>query len=198
MKTLRPLLFLLLAVAPPAGAVDTPLLGKTLRLRDTMPGKRSVAFVLTGAVDLTGVDPTQDGCTVTVSNGGSYTVTLSLPAADWKKAKGKSTKPPTYKYVAHDGATGSGVVAVLKAGTLVKVSAHGPLLPALGGPLGSVSVSVDAGTLHLCALFGGKLKKDDGKKFLAAKAPAPDACGSTTTTIPPCAATTSSTARIRS
>ena len=183
MKPFGTLLLLLLVVAR-AQAADGPLAGKTLRLRDAAaPAKRSVAFVLNGAIDLTGVDPTQDGATVTLANDGSvYTATLTLLAAHWTKTKSKPGKPPTYRYAERDKVTGRAVSVTLKGGKLMKLSAHGPQLPALGTPLGSVTVTVDAGTLRLCARFGGKIKKDDGSKFLAAKAPAPATCGST---VPP-------------
>jgi hypothetical protein len=169
-----------LAVAMTAGAVDFPLDGHSLRLTDgPRPQKRRNVVSLRDAdVALDALDPTVTGAVLRIGRIGGPASVLDLPATGWKPAKAG------FRFKARGGAV---TAARLVDGRAIKVSARGGDAYALGGiPQNAVGVTVDVGATRFCAVFGGTVARDDGKKFRATRALAPATCpalATTTTTI---------------
>lgn len=153
--------------------VEVALAGGSMQLLD--PGdasKRQTSFNLNdAAIDLTGLDPRVTGATAYVGREGVGTPqTFVMPAEGWLKVKSKTVE---YHFRS---STGPVTSARLRDGKVVKLSAKGSGAYPLGAPQGEVGVIVEVGDTRFCGLFGGVISKDDGKRFLARKAPVSENC----------------------
>jgi hypothetical protein len=157
------------------------LTGKTLLLKDNanvakrrlLLVSRDVSIAL-GAGAQTTDDPRATGASLRIftSAGDAFDTTYDLPAPQWKPL---SKKDPTKGWKFTRGNTLK--LAVVKRGKLMKLVGRGA---ALGHTLAAnpdpVGVVLTLGTHRYCLQFGGTVKFDAGKKFLAKDAGAPAAC----------------------
>ncbi len=177
---------MLASIALPAavGATDIPLKGNRMHLVDSSQpaGRRNAMGFLDHAVTLVDVDPTVTGATVYIGRVGVGAVTtIDLPASGWSQT---GTAPRIqYKFKSLSGPVTS---ARIRDGLSLRISSHGDGIYALDSiTQDAVGVIVQFGQVRFCGLFGGTIRRDDGKMFQARKAPAPQDCpdlGSTTTT----------------
>ena len=159
--------------------------GTKLLLTDRGESKRRLAVRIADSSPAT-VDPTIAGALLQVhaAGGGTDNLCLGLHAGAWR-AKGRG---PRRKFVYDDCAGGGGlcVRARLRPGKRFAAKARGPLGYSLDEPQqGAVGVRFDGGGAAMCALFGGRVKKDSGGpkgRFQASAAPAGTACA----VSPPC------------
>jgi cysteine-rich repeat protein len=179
-----------------ARAADIPVSGYTARLRDfDGVARRSSRVRLVDAdIDLSGVDPTVTGATVEFfSTTTAQLLTLTLPAEGWE-----ASSAPVRRFRFRSRANPRLRVS-LDNGSLAKFQMRGAQAYPLGQLQVAVVVRLTVGTTRFCAEFGGTVARDDGKRFVAFKAPPPVSCplapgeGSTTTTTEPSSTTTSST-----
>jgi cysteine-rich repeat protein len=180
-------------------ATEVPLFGTKISVSDKAgaPEKRKLAWAATDpSVSIAGIDPTVSGATLEVVNpnlGSLQRAAFPLPAVGWTTA---GNPVNTYKYK-DKGVFGPVTKVAVKNGKSIKAGGKGATLTfSLGPAQESVGVSLLVGTQRFCALFGGEVKKDDGAKFIAKKAPAPAACAMlpTTTTTASTSSTTTETA----
>ncbi|HLK10367.1 MAG TPA: pepsin-like aspartic protease [Candidatus Binatia bacterium] len=185
-------------VAPAAIAADVPIVGTQLDITDNprIAARRAVAFTARDpAISLDGIDPTVSGLTVELVNpnpGVAWSAVFDLPAGGWKAI---GTPVRGYRYRDARLVHGPVRAAVLKAGRLVAFTAAGGgvTFTLAGGPQGSIGVNVDAGDTRYCALFGGTVRKDTSRRFVARHAPAPSACATLTPTTTTTTSSTSTT-----
>src|SRR4029453_3773302 len=150
------------------------------------PARRGAHLSLVDpALDLSTIDPTITGATLEIGRiGGSSPTVLDLPAGGWTRRPVGSGQFD-FRYRSKAGPVRS---APRFTGRFVKLSAHGSGSYALdGAPQRSVGIVITAGGTRFCALFGGTIERDNGKRFLARLAPAPASCpdfgqGTTTST----------------
>lgn len=162
--------FELVGTLPPVGG-DVMLPGNRIRLADTSgsAGRRTFAGMGRSADAVSVPDPTLTGATVRIGRVGGPVTVLDLPASGWVRTGG--TDRVYYKYKSRTGPT---VAAKVVQGRSVSFSAFGAGGYPLGGtPQGGVGVIIQVGNTRFCGFFGGVMRKDDGKRFLAGKAPAP-------------------------
>lgn len=163
-------------------AADVPLNGNRIMLRDdSMPARRQTFVKLADRrIDLADIDPTVTGATAEVGRlGGDSPLVLELPAAGWRPG---GTGPADFRYRSRTGPVRS---ARLSQGKLVRLWARGPAASALdGAPQGDVGFVLAVGDVRFCGVFGGRIRRDDGTRFLARNAPAPLTCPDVVTTPP--------------
>lgn len=175
-------------------AADVPLAGRTMKLADSPhpQGRRNLVSLLDGSVDLTGVDPTVTGATISIGPVQGPATVLQLPASGWSRT-GNAPRID-FKYKSRTGAVRA---ARLLDGRSIRFTAKGAEAYALGGlPQGAVGVVVALGGVRFCGSFGGLIVRDDGQRFVARDAPALAGCpsfGATTTTSTTTTSTTSTT-----
>lgn len=120
-----------------------------------------------------------------IASGGAGAVTIPLPCTGWTRT-GFLPGDSMYKYTDTSGATCN--IVIVKGARLAKAVCKGPQVAIdVSGSMSPVAVVLNLNADVFCTEFGGTLKKDgsDDKTFLRKDAPAPFACPTTTTTIPP-------------
>lgn len=162
-------LLLLLGFVDRALAIDVPIEGNRLRLADLRATRRAHVVLRSAAIDLIAVDPTATGAILDIyGTVTSHQVTLAMPAANWiAKVPGKR-----FRFSLPGDAK---VKAQLANGRLV-IEMRGTSGFPLGQTEGSVAVRLTIGDTRYCALFGGEIRADDDRHFVARQAPAPASC----------------------
>jgi len=177
----------LAAFANPASAADTPVTGKTIKVKDkTQPGtaRRNLGAV---SRDPTVVIPTDGSAGDPVVNGGSIELlntagsgessTISLPAGNWRRVPTSPAKPlrgwiykelvenpPTddYKILVVLKSNSSNTAKILKA--KVSDSRGSVLTYTLDEPTqGSLGVRILTGADQHCMDFGEEVRRDEGE-----------------------------------
>jgi hypothetical protein len=179
-----------------ATGADVPVDGRRLYLTDASdPARRGAQLSLVDPdLDLTDIDPTITGATVEIGRvGGGSATALDLPAAGWTRRPAGSGHLD-FRFRSKAGPVRS---ARLVQSRSVRLSARGTGSYALdGAPQRSVGVVITVGDTRFCALFGGTVQRDNGRRFLARRAPAPATCpfdeATTTTSTTTSTATTTS------
>jgi len=180
---------LAVALAAPAAALDRPLGGDMLLLRDPAgaPTKRKVKFTAKRdpnvAVPLAS-DPTNAGAVLEITGGGvgdGATGPLALHPDDWI-ALGNPPGSKGYRYLDRDATVGVKTI-VLKggnAGGTLTISGGKATWPyAVTQPQGAISVKLVIGSDVYCAEFDALLENVPGT-VKAKNAPAPANCGTPT------------------
>jgi hypothetical protein len=152
--------------------VEVSLAGTHAILSDPGNAKsRSTNISLSdAAINLTGVDPRVTGATAYIGREGGPPQTLVMPAAGWTKTNGRIAE---YRFSSR---TGPVISAHIRDGKFVNLLARGPGAYALGGPQGTVGVIFEIGGTRFCGTFGGTISRDNGKQFLARRAPVSGNC----------------------
>ena len=182
------LLSLLALGAPPAGAVDQPLAGRRLILRQTPTAERLVLAVRDAIVlplPATSDDPTLVGGQLHVGNPATGEwVRFTLSAAGWFPES-----PTLYRFTnpAKAGAGSEVRTVVLREGKGIRLRATRLGITLDEPAQGALAVVLSTGTRRYCTLFGGRVKSDVPGRFSARKSAAPAACpepfpGTVTTT----------------
>src|SRR6185295_1501540 len=175
---------------------DIPVAGDTARLRDFdgVARRSSHVRLVDPAIDLSGLDPSVTGAKAEFfSPTTGQLLTLALPAAGWqisgapvRRFRFRSRANPRLRISLDDG-------------RLAKFQMRGAQAYPLGQPQIAVVVRLTIDAVRFCAKFGGTVARDDGKRFVAFKAPRPVSCPLapgeeiTTTTSEPTSSTTTST-----
>ncbi len=167
-----PLITVLLAASVVRSlAADVPLAGDRARLSDLRAQRRAQVISYSSAIDVSTLDPTVSGATLdlySVTTGEQ--VTVALPASTWQgPLPGRR-----FRYTQNGNPK---IKVLLVNGRLLRVNLTGTAALPLGGdPQGSVAARLTIGGTRFCLSFGGTIAKDDGKRFVARKAPAPPTC----------------------
>ena len=162
---------LLSCVAAPACAVDYPVAGTQLTLRDSASGEGTLLLVLRdaslplaqpGSPD----DPSQAGLSVTIfaRGSGAHAQLAALPGIGrnaWRVHVGPRGVAYGYRNGSARRFAGEIGTAGLRSGSGLKVRARSAGV-ALGSPLGAVAVRVAWGSVRVCALFDGVAVRRDG------------------------------------
>jgi len=152
---------------------DVPVAGHRLRLTDAddIIRRKNLIGLQDEAIDLTGLDPTVTGVTVTLGRaGGGPVATFDLPASGWRRGNGAG---PSFRYRSKSGAVSA---ATMRHGKDIRVSANGPDALPLEVPQAPIGVIVEIDGVRFCAVFGGAISQNDGRRYHARFAPAPDEC----------------------
>jgi hypothetical protein len=171
-----------LAAAADAAAqpIDVPLDGTRIRLIDTSgsTGRRTYVALRPGPDAMPFPDPRIMGAKAFIGPvGADPIVELDLPAGGWSGSPQRGFKFKSRQSTVITARLGSG---------RLRFSARGAGAYPLGdSPLGGIGVVVEIGAVRYCGFFGGAVTRDDGTRFQARSAPAPQSCpvlGTTTTT----------------
>jgi hypothetical protein len=175
----------------PAGVPQYPRImsGKKLSLKDNPvdPSRRKIAFTLRSTAIETapgvGIDPLGDGATVQVyGTGGTGDVAcfslVTSGSALW--TQGGDPAAPTFRYRDRDGVNGACKRARIKNHGVLSVACDAktaPIAYTLDEPgQGRIAIRFTSGSTTYCAEFGGNLKKDMPRLFVATGAPLPGEC----------------------
>lgn len=158
------------AVATSAGAIDVPILGTKLVVKDT---GRSAKLVFKSVDPLLEVpDPLEGpdrlGATLTILNPTNGKVgSLSLPAAGWRANRSGTT----YKY------RDALVRVLLRNRRQLKVKVRSTVIDIRDDSQGTLAVHFEVGARRYCALFDPfSVRRDRPCKFVAKRAAAPVVC----------------------
>jgi hypothetical protein len=169
---------------PYAGCVtDTPIPGDALKLRDA--GKRGIGLSARahGSIVLSEpparggpIDPVVHGAVLHLrSQVDGFERRVRLPKENWSYLGAPETNRG-YRFADRDNSAPIRSVLV-KDGKVLKMNGAAMQLgPSLGADPKPVDVVLILGNHRYCMSFGGKTTFVDGKRFLASKAPAPQAC----------------------
>jgi cysteine-rich repeat protein len=148
---------------------SVPLAGERARFHAKV--RRNYVALSDAAVDLTGLDPTVSGATARIGRPGSEpVVTIDLPASGWVRV---ANTPADFRFY---GRTDTRIAARLLDGRFVRFSARGVAVYPLGEPQDAIGFQFLVGDTTFCGLFGGTIRTDDGRRFLARRAPRPVNC----------------------
>lgn len=151
--------------------LDVPVIGHRLRLTDAddLVRRKNLIGLQDEAIDLTGLDPTVTGVTVQIGRaGGGALAVFNLPTSGWRRGNGGS-----FRYRSK---TGPVSAATMRDGKDIRVSANGPDALPLDVPQEPIGVIVDVDGVRFCAVFGGAISQNDGRRYHARFAPPPDEC----------------------
>jgi endonuclease/exonuclease/phosphatase family metal-dependent hydrolase len=177
-------LLLLALLATPATAGDVPVEGASLVLR--AHGKKGMGRAWVTLRDRAIRAPfgalATSGATLVIDGGrgpGQCQVEVHLPASGWSPV-GRGRGARGFRYHDRSGRI-AGVRTVLLRKGSVLIVANGKRFPCtLGAPQAEpVRVELDTGDTRFCAAFGSVVANEQGR-FVARRAPAPEACDSGT------------------
>jgi endonuclease/exonuclease/phosphatase family metal-dependent hydrolase len=181
-------LLLLALLAIPAAAADVPVDGASLVLRAQARKSAGRAWVALrdAAIRAPFGDLTTDGAMLVIDGGpgaGQCQVEAHLPARYWSPL-GRGREPRGFRY--HDGSgRAAGIRTVLLRQGSILIVANGKRFPCSLGAAQTEPVRVDleAGDTRWCAAFGGSVVANEPGRFVARRAPAPEACGGSGTRV---------------
>jgi hypothetical protein len=178
-----------LVLAAIVEATDVPVEASLIRLSELSgrAGRRTYVALQDGQDPMPIPDPRITGAKAFIGPVGSDPVVeLDFPASGWSGSARNG-----YKFKSRETTV---VTARLESGRM-RFSARGDgAYPLDGTPQGALGVIVEIGDVRYCGFFGGTITKDDGTRFIARRASAPQACpelGTTTTTTTSTSSTTS-------
>jgi len=164
----------LVAFAMSAAAVDVPVLGTKLVLKDTGRSSKLVFRSIDPLIEVPdpAQGPDQVGATLTILNPLTGTTgTLALPAEGWSTNRSGTT----YRYA-------DGLVKVqFRNRRHLKVKVKNTVIPIRDESQGTLGVRFEIGAQVYCAIFDPfSVRRDQPCKFIAKRAAAPVTCPSVT------------------
>jgi endonuclease/exonuclease/phosphatase family metal-dependent hydrolase len=171
-------LLLLALLATPAAADDVPVDGASLVLRAHAKKSSGRAWVALrdAAIRAPSGNLGSDGATLVI-DAGQCQLDAHLPARYWSPL-GRGRAHRGFRYHDRSGRAAGIRTVLLRQGSILIV-ANGKRFPCtLGAPQSEpVRVELEAGDTRWCAAFGGRVVANESGRFVARRAPAPDACG---------------------
>jgi len=183
-----------------ARAADQLLPGRSLVLRTSGSSAQRAAFsskapgLVAPTVGGPG-DPTVVGATFAIRAASGESAAFSLPASNWSV----NAAGTVFKFRNRSAPSGPSQVkvALLRQHAGLRLSARATGITLDEPSQGSIGIIFTSGTMRYCALFGGRIVRDQPGRFMAKDAPAPAACPTatttTSTTIPATTSTTTTT-----
>jgi hypothetical protein len=178
--------------AVPSWAMDAPISGKKLTLRDTPSPKLVLVSraAITGPTFTGSDDPTFFGATLQVTSMGGETETVDLPAGGWSFSNSGVFR---FRNTLAPAGISPVRTVIITPGRRLKILAKTPVISLNEPSQGGISVILQSGTLRYCATFGGVVTLDTLGKFNAKNAPTPGGCPPPPTTTSTSSTSTSST-----
>jgi endonuclease/exonuclease/phosphatase family metal-dependent hydrolase len=170
-------------------AVDIPVHGRSLSLRvatsDNM--RRLARFVLTDEAIQAPLPDPRFGARLLLSGGirsGQCRVDVELDPTKWSPLSADGARDG-YRYLDSAGTVAGIRRIVLAPGKISMLAGLSDWPCALSAATERVPVSIElrAGSDRYCAAFGGAIKRNERRRFFAAGAAAPTACGKTDVTV---------------